>query len=351
MIIITLVLLFQGVLSQSITVTPNTTSIDILKGGNSTIEYKINPGLSNDWVVEMNFGDSFHDFFIHRSGQPYTPPEECLNCNVTFNNLTTTFTLNLYNVTNDNIGTYIGTDTVFEVWYEAYPVPKFKWTFLAENGIEDEDVTSSFLVVNVVDGTYRFRSLLLLNRTYTRRTGHYRIDIWNFLGHASSQIYIQDSKAVHVNVYKVLLLTILCIVFPIYIVIECTIRIKKRRNATELRKYGNCYKSHLEVKSVIKCYFFFFIYINRIEDSNKQGSAYSSVSERDIDGDGYLNMKEHRIPVFCIRQDPNEQDLTESSVSGGDKDADGYLIMKGQNIPDNCKRYVSNIYVISTKEF
>ncbi|KAJ8303691.1 hypothetical protein KUTeg_018754 [Tegillarca granosa] len=303
----------------------------------------------------MNFDNSSHDFFIHSYGQPYQPPDECINCNVTYNNMTTMFTLHLYNVTKnnnskptilipkENLKDQIVTDTVFEVLYEAYPAPKFKWTFVAENENKDEDITFSFLVVNRVDGAFRFRSLLLLNRTYTGRTGQYRIDIWNFLGHASRQMYIQDNVAeerrselsdsgiqnVYVNRVREIELAALRPYEDLSISVEITAYddINERRGLTNPRDLARA-------------------------NSNEQGSTNTSASGMDMDEDGYLNMKEHDSPAICIRQfiyflcviymireDPNESDSTGNYVSGADKDADGYLIMKGQNIPHFCKRF------------
>ncbi|KAJ8316712.1 hypothetical protein KUTeg_005736 [Tegillarca granosa] len=250
----------------------------------------------------------------------------------------------------ENLKDQIATATVFEVLYEAYPAPKFKWTFLAENENKDEDITYSFLVVNKVDGAFRFRSLLLLNRTYTGRTGHYRIDIWNCLGHASRQIYIQDNIAEE----------------------------RRRSELSDFRHSERLCESCTRELAALRPYedLSINVEISAYDDinesrgltnprdlaranSNEQGSTNSSASGMDMDEDGYLNMKEHDSPAICIRQfiyflsviymireDPNEPDSTGNYVSGADKDADG------QNIPNFCKRlYTKSTGSIENKQY
>ncbi|KAJ8321238.1 hypothetical protein KUTeg_001210 [Tegillarca granosa] len=319
-------------------------------------EYKIVLGSSTNWSVEMDFDNNTPDFFIHKSGQPYTQPDGCLNCNVTYNSLTTTFTLHLYNVTkNNNSGTYgfelqNTTDNNFKIIHQiriyvrAYPAPKFKWTFLAENENKDEDITSSFLVVNKVDGAFRFRSLLLLNRTYTGKTGHYRIDIWNFLGHASRQIYIQDNKAeerrsdlsdsgirnVYVNRVREIELAALRPYEDLSINVEKTAYddINERRGLTNPRDLARFYI--LNEKSNF-CLIVDILDVLKIQLNLDRLFALAVLN--------FYRQFIDILSVICIiRQDPNEPDSTGSYVSGVDKDADGYLIMKGQNIPNFCKR-------------
>ncbi|KAJ8315669.1 hypothetical protein KUTeg_007819 [Tegillarca granosa] len=214
-----------GVFSQTITVTPNTTPIDILEGGNFTIDYKIDPGRLTNWSVEMNFDNIPLPFFVHKkNGQSFTPPDGCINCNVTYNNLTKTFTLHLYNVTkNNNSGTYgfvlknrSGADKpmshqivinvrgkpkilqpkkklvkvydnlkTFNVCFTGFPVPNVTLHVANNTNIINKDILTTESTVHTID------LMVLLNNSGSGvKTGNYRLEMWNELGKANLDIQL-----------------------------------------------------------------------------------------------------------------------------------------------------------------